>query len=120
MKQEPQAAEPMRPGLLFTAARLDRLRARIAANPAVRARWERARARAVDMLDVAWIVEAQAAQGAGQHADYPRAAHQLADAVPLLALAFHLEGDLRFAAKIREGLLHYAGYRLWSGPMHWP
>ena len=74
------------------------------------------RARAIAALDIEWITEQQAAQGAGQHADYTRAAHQLADAMPVLALAHHLDGDPRFAAKIREGLLHFADYRLWCGP----
>ena len=111
----PETKQP-RPSLLFTAERLDRLRLRISNDSSVAAAWQQLQSRAIQLLDTQWTDEALADRGGNQHGNYLKPARELTDLVQTLCLLHLLEPDERLAAKIYDGLLHYAGYRHWSGP----
>ena len=104
----------VRQRMLFTPPRLASLQRRIATSH--RPQWESLRTRGSVLLDAAWLPEAAAAQGAGQHANYHDAGAQLGEIVQTLALLHAVEPDPRYLEKIRTGLNHFAQYNLWCGP----
>jgi len=110
------AAGQKRPMMLITAARMERLRQRISQSAEVATRWERLKARGVELLDIQWTPEKTAAEGTWQHANYGPPAHELGEIVQTLGMLHMLEPDPRYVAKIRDGLLHYAGYDVWCAP----
>jgi hypothetical protein len=53
--------------------------------------------------------------GGGQQANYATPGNQITEMGLTLGLLFHLTGDKRYADKLREALLYYAGYVRWAG-----
>lgn len=103
------------PRLLYTNDRVEALRGRMAADPAVRKRWEAVVRRANAMLDDELVSKEYAEGGSGQHGNYGRPSSQMAQMGQTLGLAFRMTGDARYAEKLKSAMLHYAAYQRWAG-----
>ena len=71
--------------------------------------------RAKRLLTAQLFSEDIAQRGGGQHANYGAPGNQIADMGMLLGLAWQATGEKAYAEKLREAMLHYAGYSRWSG-----
>jgi len=114
------AVAPRRPRLLFTPARVERVRRHMSANAAFAQRWQQLRQRGQELLDRPWITESAAAEGSGQHANYGEIGRQMVEAVQTLGLLHQVEPDERWARKICQGLRHFAAFHSWCAPSFAP
>ncbi|MGH9351408.1 MAG: heparinase II/III domain-containing protein [Terriglobia bacterium] len=104
------------PRLFFDAARIRAIRARIKNDPGFAQRWQELFHYADHLAGAEFVSESAAEQGRGDDANYGRPSQQIAAMGLTLGLAYHVSGRERYAAKLRDALLHYAGYRTWHGP----
>lgn len=107
------------PRLFFTPERIARLRTRMETEPPVRVAWEQLRDRANRLLNEKLVALADAESGRGQHGNYGRPSSQIAHLGSTLGLAYRLTGEIRYAAKLKEALLHYAQLQRWAGDAGW-
>jgi hypothetical protein len=103
-----------RPRLYFDAKAIERIR-RAAAGGEFQKRWTAVLESAKRLLDAPLFAEAVAERGGGQHANYGAPGGQISAMGLTLGLAYHVTGEKQFAAKLREALLQYSGYKRWYG-----
>lgn len=108
------------PRLYFDPKRVARLRQRMKDDDGVKQRWSNLLERADALAQAELVTEAMARQPARQgnaaRANYPQASGQLSAMGLTLGLAYHVTGEERYAQKLRQALLHYAGYQQWCSP----
>jgi hypothetical protein len=102
-----------RPRIFYDAATLLGLRQSLSSNTANGIALRR---RGEQLLRAEFFPESIAEIGGGQQANYNTAATQVADMNLTLGLLYHLTGEERYAAKLREALLYYGNYVRWTGP----
>ena len=99
--------------MFFTPASLKRLRQMLSFDATADAFLKK---HADDSLSADFVPESVAEIGGGQQANYATPSNQLAEMGLTLSLLFHLTGDEKYAAKLREALLYYGHYVRWAGP----
>ena len=104
---------PDRPRLFYNAGSLVHLRRVFSPDSAAGAALRR---RGDALLQADFYPESVAEIGGGQQANYLTPATQVADMGLTLGLLFHLTGDTRYAAKLRDALIFYGNYVRWAGP----
>ncbi|HEY3940326.1 MAG TPA: heparinase II/III family protein [Bryobacteraceae bacterium] len=104
------------PGLYYDIARIQQLRARLRADFALAAQWNRFVQHADQLVETPFVSESAAEQGAGDDANFGRPSQQIVDMAFTLGLAYHVTNREPYGTKLREALLHYAGYSAWHGP----
>jgi oligo-alginate lyase len=102
-----------RPRLFYNATSLKLIQRMLAADPTA---GEALRHRGEELLQAEFFPESVAEIGGGQQANYITPANQVADMGLTLGLLFHLTGEQKYAAKLRDALLYYANYVRWAGP----
>jgi len=104
--------------LLLDASRTRRLRRRIQKAGVVRDAWLEVLARADRLLEEEFVPQDRAEKGDGDilHGDYGKPSGQIRNMGELLGLAWQVTCDEHYACKLREALLHYAGYTRWTNP----
>ncbi len=117
-------ATPVRAGrrpLYFTPEAIARLRGQLAADRTLQAPWSAFLAGAEALLPAAFVPETEARKPAlrgvvlqGRYRSH--SSSQLVDMSLTLGLAYQITGDERYAQKLRQALLHYAGYEQWCSP----
>ncbi len=111
-----------RPRLYFHADAVARLRERLQADTRVQQRWSKLLEQAETLVHAELVTEAMARQPARQgnavRANYPQASGQISAMGMTLGLAYHVSGEERYAQKLRQALLHYAGYEQWCSPAY--
>jgi hypothetical protein len=102
---------PKRPRLFYDSTSLDRLRQWFAsdspANAALRSHGE-------ELLAADFIPESVARTGPGQQQNYFSPGDQMSEMGLTLGLLYHLTGNERYAEKLKEAMLYYAGYARWT------
>ena len=108
-------ASPLRnrPRLFYDAAALVRLRQALSPDTANGIALRR---RGEQFFRAEFFPESIAELGGGQQANYNTPATQVADMGLTLGLLYHLTGEEKYAAKLREALLYYGNYARWAGP----
>jgi hypothetical protein len=104
-----------RPRLYFDAGEIDHIRRLAASDSEFQRRWTVVLENAKHMLDARLIPESEAERGGGQHANYGAPGGQISGMGLTLGLAYHVTGDKRYAEKLRQAMLQYAGYKRWYG-----
>ncbi|MGH8016738.1 MAG: hypothetical protein ACREIA_00330, partial [Opitutaceae bacterium] len=108
--------------LYFTTDAIARLRQQLAADRALEPHWSALLARADAFVQAALVTEEEARRpaqrGNAARARYPQASGQLVGMGTTLGLAYQITGDERYAAKLRQALLHFAGYEQWCSPAY--
>lgn len=69
-----------------------------------------------ELLCAGFYPERVAKIGEGQMANYTAPARQIADMGLTLGLLYHLTGEEKYAAKLRDALLYYGNYARWARP----
>ncbi|MGH9847994.1 MAG: hypothetical protein ACREEM_55625, partial [Blastocatellia bacterium] len=121
-KAEPGIASPAgRPRLYFNTDAVARLRRRIEVEAGFKQRWSKLLAHAEKLVQAELVTEAESRQpgpagGGVKRLNYARSSGQLSDMGMTLGLAYHVTGEARYAQKLQQALLHYAGYEIWSSP----
>ncbi len=117
----PTVAAGARRPLYFTTEAISRLRRQLAADGSLKSHWSALLKRADDLLPAALVPEEEARRPAlrgnaiqGRYRSH--SARQLVDMGMTLGLAYQITGDERYAQKLRQALLHYAGYEQWCSP----
>jgi hypothetical protein len=62
------------------------------------------------------IAESEAQRGPGDDASFGRAGRQIFEMAFTLGLVYRATGGKQYSDKLREALLHFAGYENWHGP----
>ena len=110
------------PRLYFNQQAIARLRQRIKADDGFKPRWSKLIERADALAQAELVTEAIARQparrGNAARANYPQASGQISVMGMTLGLAYHVTGEERYAQKLRQALLHYAGYQQWCSPAY--
>ncbi|MGI8783187.1 MAG: heparinase II/III domain-containing protein [Acidobacteriota bacterium] len=110
------------PRLYFDPKRVARLRQQVKDDDGVKRRWAKLLERADALVQAELVTEAMARQPARQgnaaRANYPQASGQISAMGMTLGLAYHVTGQERYAQKLRQALLHYAGYQQWCSPAY--
>jgi hypothetical protein len=96
-----------RPRLYFSQQDLARVRERVKNSPLLDS--------AKRLLESQLVTEEVAQRGGGQHANYGLPGNQVSQMGLTLGLAYQVTGEKQYAEKLRDALLHYAGYQRWSG-----
>jgi oligo-alginate lyase len=104
---------PGRPRLFYTAESLKQVQRMLAADPVAHAALRR---KGEALLNASFYPESVAEIGGGQQANYITPATQIADMGLTLGLLYHLTGDEKYAARLRDALLYYGNYVRWAGP----
>ncbi|MGH8692812.1 MAG: heparinase II/III family protein [Burkholderiales bacterium] len=114
------AADARHP-LYFTAEAVSRLRRQLTADAALKSQWSALLKRAETLVPAEFVSEEEARQPAlrgvalqGRYRSH--SAKQLVAMSTTLGLAYRITGEERYAQKLRQALLHYAGYEQWSSP----
>ena len=107
-----------RPRLFFTAEKLERLRERVGREPMFKKAWNGVLGRANRLLEQELVSKEYAEGGTGQHGNYKRPSSQISNMGGTLGLVYQMTGDKRYAEKLREALIHYAGLTRWAGDAH--
>ena len=107
-----------RPMLFFTAEKMERLRERIAEDETFSEAWEKLLGRADRLLKEKLVSKEYAEGGTGQHGNYSRPSSQIADMGGTLGLAYQMNGERRYAKKLRDALIHYGHLARWAGDAH--
>jgi oligo-alginate lyase len=102
-----------RPRLFYNSESLRQMRRMLAADAAANSALEQ---KGETLLRASFYPESVAEIGGGQQANYITPATQVADMGLALGLLYHLTGDQKFAAKLRDALLYYGNYVRWAGP----
>lgn len=103
------------PRLLYTAAEIDALRARLATDTDAQSQLEGIRAAAERLLQTELLSEEYANAVMTQHGNFYEIGAQLTDFAEKFSLLYSL-GETKYVAKMKEALLHYAAFAAWTGP----
>jgi len=103
------------PYLYYTRERLQALRQRIENNPVVGKAWADLLKRADRLVSDNLVSREYAESGEGQHGNYGRPSRQMSQMGATLGLAYRMTAEPKYAAKLRQAMLHYAGLRRWAG-----
>lgn len=106
---------PSYPRLYYSRQTVDSLRARIGRDAGFRGDWEAILERAKRLLSAELVPESVARRGGGQHANYGQPGNQISEMGMVLGLAWQVTGEKVYAEKLRQAMLHYAGFGRWSG-----
>ena len=116
----PTVAAARRP-LYFTTEAVSRLRRQLAADGSLKSEWSALLKRADDLLPASFVTEEEARRPAlrgnaiqGRYRSH--SSRQLVEMGMTLGLAYQITGDERYAQKLQQALLHYAGYEQWCSP----
>jgi oligo-alginate lyase len=101
--------------LYYTTERLQALKDRIDEDPVIARAWTDLLKRADRLVLDDLVSKAYAESGEGQHGNYGRPSRQMSQMGATLGLAFRMSAEPKYAAKLREAMLHYAGLRRWAG-----
>jgi hypothetical protein len=112
--QSPFVSE--RPRLYYNRRRIEQLRSRLKAEPDLTERWNKLIEHADRLLTVDLASESAANHGKADDAGFGRPSQQIVDLAFTLGLAYHVTNSEQYAARLREGLLHFAAYTAWHGP----
>ncbi len=104
------------PRLLFTVGELGALRDRCAREPETEGELARIRTEAEAKLKKEFLTEEYANSVYSQHGRFYEIGDSFTDAAHTLGLLYCLTGEKRYAEKLRDGMLHYAAFRCWTGP----
>ena len=107
-----------RPRLFFTTEKLERLRERISTDAMFKEAWNGLLRRADRLLEQELVSKEYAEGGSGQHGNYHRPSRQISSMGATLGLAYQMTGNKRYAEKLRDALIHYAGLNRWAGDAH--
>ncbi|MGH8245342.1 MAG: heparinase II/III domain-containing protein [Gammaproteobacteria bacterium] len=114
------ASRAGRPRLYFNTEAVARLRRRIEVEAGFKQRWSKLLEHAETLVRAELVTEAASRQpGPGRgvkRLSYPLSSGQLTGMGMTLGLAYHVTGEARYAKKLQQALLHYAGYEIWSSP----
>lgn len=105
-----------RPRLYYDAIRVRQLRSRLQSDGQLREKWDRFIQHADQLLRTDLVPESAAQQGTGDDANFGRPSQQIVDIAFTLGLAYHVTRNSQYAARLREGLLHFSAYSTWHGP----
>lgn len=103
------------PYLYYTPQSLQALRHQIDENPVIARAWANLLKRADALVADDLVSKAYAEGGEGQHGNYGRPSKQMSTMGAALGLAFRMTAEPKYAEKLREAMLHYAGLRRWAG-----
>ncbi|MCP4456020.1 MAG: hypothetical protein GY809_31575, partial [Planctomycetes bacterium] len=103
------------PHLYYTSESLQALKSRIDKDPVIGRAWADLLKRADRLVTDDLVSKAYAESGEGQHGNYGRPSKQMSTLGATLGLAFRMTAEPKYAAKLREAMLHYAGLRRWAG-----
>lgn len=106
-------ARSSHPRLFYNLASLDRLRKWFVSDAAADAALKKG---GDELLAAEFISEATARTGPGQQVSFGLPGHQMSEMGLTLGLLYHLTGEKRYAQKLREAMLYYAGYTAWTAP----
>jgi oligo-alginate lyase len=106
-------AQSGRPRLFYSTDSLKRIQRMLATDAKAGTALQQ---RGAELLRAQFIPESVAEIGGGQQANYNKPATQVADMGLTLGLLYHLTGEGKYAAKLREALLYYGNYVRWAGP----
>lgn len=115
LASSPLATASVRPRLLFTPEKVDRLRQRIDNDDRTRQAWLRIKERADHQLTEQLVSKEYAEGGTGQHGNYGRPSKQLVGMATTLGLAYRVTGNADYARKLKDALLHYGRLTRWAG-----
>lgn len=101
------------PRLFYNSISLERMQQMLASDANANALLKR---RGEELVAAAFVPEKVAEIGGGQQANYATPGNQIAEMGLTLGLLFHLTGDRRYAAKLRDAMLYYINYVRWAGP----
>jgi oligo-alginate lyase len=102
-----------RPRLFYNSGSLERIRQMLSSDAAADAFLKK---HGDELLGTDFVPETVAEIGGGQQANYIQPSTQIAEMGLTLGLLFHLTGEQKYAAKLRDGLLYYGHYVRWAGP----
>lgn len=102
-----------RPRLFYNTESLKQIQRAFAADSAAQTALMQ---RGDELLKADFYPESVAEIGGGQQANYITPAKQVSDMGLTLGLLYHLTGDKKYAAKLRDALLYYGNYVRWAGP----
>ncbi|MCF7973961.1 MAG: heparinase II/III-family protein [Phycisphaerae bacterium] len=103
------------PNLYYTSQRLEALKDRIDKNPVFGRAWADLLERADRLVTDDLVSKAYAESGQGQHGNYGRPSSQMSTLGATLGLAYRMTAEPKYAVKLREAMLHYAGLNRWAG-----
>jgi hypothetical protein len=103
------------PRLFFDRAWVEQFRARLAEDEPLNARWSRFLNEADKLLEETMVGEDYADAVDSQHGNYGRPSQQISRMGAVLGIAYQVTGARKYADKLREALLWYAGYGKWYG-----
>ncbi len=110
------------PRLYFNQQAIAQLRQRVRTDDGFKQRWSKLLERAETLVKAELVTEAMARQparrGNAARANYPQASSQISAMGMTLGLAYRVAGERRYAQKLRQALLHYAGYQQWCSPAY--
>lgn len=101
--------------LYFWPERVVALGREIRDDAVVRVQWQEVLARADHLLGTPLPSQAEADRGSGANASFPAASRQLVEISFTVGLAWQVTREERYAARLREALLHAIGYERWQG-----
>lgn len=104
------------PRLLFTASEIGALCERSVREPETASVLARIREEAEAQLGEAFLTEEYANSVYSQHGRFYEIGDSFTKAAHTLGLLYCLTGERRYAEKLRDGMLHYASFRCWTGP----
>jgi len=114
---------PQHPRLYFNQQAIARLRQRVKTpvrDEGFKSRWSKLLERAEALVGTALMTEAESRQpslrGNAIQLRYRHSIGQLSEMGLTLGLAYHVTDQKRYADKLRQALLHYAGYEQWCSP----
>ncbi|MCP4257990.1 MAG: DUF4962 domain-containing protein [Planctomycetes bacterium] len=110
-----QTRKLSRPILLFTTEKLERLHKRIDEDKLFNEAWDKLLGRADRLLKAKLVSKEYAEGGTGQHGNYKRPSSQISDMAGTLGLTYRMTGDVRYAEKLRDALIHYGTLNRWAG-----
>ena len=102
---------PQHPRLYYDPSSLGHLRQWLASDTAANAALKDG---GEELLAADFISEPVAMSGPGQQQNFFAPGDQMSEMGLTLGLLYHLTGDKRYAEKLREAMIYYAGYARWT------
>ncbi len=97
--------------MFYNTALVNRLRGWLASNKTASSALKRS---GDSLLKAGYVPEPAAMRGPGQQQNFFAPGDQLSEMGLTLGLLYHLTGDERYAAKLKEAMFYYAGYSRWT------
>jgi len=104
-----------RPRLFFTAERIKNLQEHAARDSVFKEASDKIIERADRLFNAELVSKEYAEGGTGQHGNYNRPSGQIADMGATLGLAYQMTCEKRYAAKLRDAMIHYGNLNRWAG-----